>query len=182
MVKKPSKAFFLDRDGVINKSSIINGKPVAPTKLADFKIIKDVKKSFIYLKEKGFLTIIISNQPDIKKGLLNKSVLRKMNQKLKKEVKVDDIFICEHTDDDRCNCRKPKSGMILDAKKKWNIDLKSSYLIGDRWRDIYLANRLKIKCFYIDKNYKEKKPKKYNYKVNNLFHAIRTLKINEKIY
>ena len=67
MVKKPSKAFFLDRDGVINKSSIINGKPVAPTKLADFKIIKDVKKSFIYLKEKGFLTIIISNQPDIKK-------------------------------------------------------------------------------------------------------------------
>ena len=95
---------------------------------------------------------------------------------------MDDIFICEHTDEDRCNCRKPKSGMILDAKKKWNIDLKSSYLIGDRWRDIYLANRLKIKCFYIDKNYKEKKPKKYNYKVNNLFHAIRTLKINEKIY
>ena len=182
MVKKLSKAFFLDRDGVINKSFLQKGKPVAPTKLADFKIIKDVKKSLIYLKAKGYLTIIVSNQPDLRKGLLNKSVLKKMNRKLKEELKIDDIFICEHMSIDRCDCRKPKLGMILNAKKKWNIDLKNSYLIGDRWRDIYLANKLNIKCFYIDNNYKEKKPKKYNYKVISLFHAIKILKKNEKIY
>ena len=182
MVKKLTKAFFLDRDGVINQSLIYKGKPIAPTNLANFKIIKDVKKSLIYLKEKGFLTIIISNQPDISKGLLDKSILKKMNKKIKEKLKIDDIFICKHVNTDRCNCRKPKLGMALEAKKKWNIDLKNSYLIGDRWRDIYLANRLKIKCFYIDKNYSEKKPKKYNFKVKNLFHAIKILKKNEKTY
>ena len=82
MVKKLTKAFFLDRDGVINQSLICKGKPIAPTNLANFKIIKDVKKSLIYLKEKGFLTIIISNQPDISKGLLDKSILKKMNKKI----------------------------------------------------------------------------------------------------
>ena len=98
----------------------------------------------------------------------------------KKKLKIDDIYTCFHNDEDKCKCRKPKRGLIFKAKKKWNIDLKKSYIIGDRWRDIELANKLKMKCFYIDYNYNEKKPKKYNYKVKSLLTAVRKLKTNEK--
>ena len=132
------------------------------------------------MKNNGFKNIIITNQPDIKKGLTEKGLLKKINKQIKKKLKIDDIFTCKHLAADKCNCRKPNTGLILKAKKKWNIDLKKSYLIGDRWRDIYLANRLKINCFYIDKNYKEKKPKKFNFKVKNLFDAIKEIKKNEK--
>ena len=180
MVKKKTKAFFLDRDGVINRTIIVKGKPVAPRKFKDFKILKDVDKSLIFLKKKGFKNIIITNQPDIKKGLTETHLLKKINSKIKSKLKIDDIYVCQHIESDNCKCRKPNTGLILKAKKKWNIDLKKSYLIGDRWRDIYLANRLKINCFYIDKNYKEKKPKKFNYKVKNLFDAIKEIKKNEK--
>lgn len=179
MVTKKNRAFFLDRDGVINKSLLKKGKPLAPREFKQFKIIKNVDKSLIFLKKQGFKNIIITNQPDIKKGLIKNSTSKRINKEIKKKLQIDDIFICKHTDEDNCNCRKPKTGLIKKAKKKWNIDLKKSYLIGDRWRDIFLANKLKINCFYIDKNYKERKPKKYNYKVKNLYAAIRKLKNNE---
>lgn len=180
MVKKKNKAFFLDRDGVINRTLLEKGKPVAPRKFKEFKILKNVDKSLIFLKKRGFKNIVITNQPDVKKGLTEKNLLKKIENKIKSKLKIDDIFICIHTESDKCKCRKPNIGLILKAKKKWNIDLKKSYLIGDRWRDIYLANKLKINCFYIDKNYKEKKPKKFNYKVKNLFDAIKEIKKNEK--
>ena len=61
MVKVLSKAFFLDRDGIINKSLIKKGKPLAPKKLSQFKIIKDVDKSLVFLKQLGFINIIITN-------------------------------------------------------------------------------------------------------------------------
>lgn len=180
MVNKKNKAFFLDRDGVINRTLLKKGKPVAPRKFKEFKILKNVDKSLIFLKKKGFKNIVITNQPDVKKGLTENNLLKKINNKIKSKLKIDDIFVCIHIESDKCKCRKPNIGLILKAKKKWNIDFKKSYLIGDRWRDIYLANRLKINCFYIDKNYKEKKPKKFNYKVKNLFDAIKEIKKNEK--
>ena len=180
MVKKKTRAIFLDRDGVINKSKIIKGKPYAPRKIKDFKILKNVDKSLFILKKYGFKNIIITNQPDVKKGFIKNSILKKINKKIKSKLKIDDIYICKHTDSDKCNCRKPKIGLIKKAKKKWNIDLTKSYLIGDRWRDILLANKLNINCFYIDKNYKERKPKKFNYKVNNLYEAVKEIKHNEK--
>ena len=179
MVNKKNKAFFLDRDGVINRTLIKAGRPVAPRKLKDFKILKNVDKSLIFLKKKGFKNIIITNQPDEKRGLTEIHLLKKINKKIKSKLKIDDIFVCTHIEADKCKCRKPNTGLILKAKKKWNIDLKKSYLIGDRWRDIYLANKLKINCFYIDKNYKEKKPKKFNYKVKSLYNAIKELRNNE---
>ena len=177
---KLNRAFFLDRDGVILKPIINNGKPVAPRSLNKIKIIKNVKKSLQILKKNKFINIIITNQPDVRDGLIAKLTIKKMHQVIKKKLKIDDIYTCFHNDEDNCKCRKPKRGLIFKAKKKWNIDLKKSYIIGDRWRDIELANKLKMKCFYIDYNYNEKKPKKYNYKVKSLLTAVRKLKTNEK--
>ena len=176
MVKVLSKAFFLDRDGIINKSLIKKGKPFAPKKLSQFKIIKDVDKSLVYLKQLGFINIIITNQPDVRKGNFKLNFLKKINKIIKTKLEIDDIFMCLHTKEDKCKCRKPKKGLILKAKNKWNINLKASYLIGDRWSDIELANKMKLKSFYVDYNYKEKKPKKYDFKVKNLFEATKVIK------
>lgn len=182
MVKKKffQKAFFLDRDGVINKSLIKNNKPLAPRNLKEFKIIKGVKESLIKLKKKGFVNIIITNQPDARKQSLNKKEIYQMHEIILKELSVDDIFVCFHNDKDNCLCRKPKPGLVYLAVKKWKINLKKSFLIGDRWRDIELASFLGMKSFFIDYGYQEKIPKNYNYKVKSLKDAINIIYENNE--
>ena len=81
------------------------------------------------------------------------------------------FYVCYHDDNHDCNCRKPKIGLFLKAKKKWNINFKKSIMIGDRWKDIEAGNKLGCKTYFIDYKYKESKKIMYNYKVNNLLEA-----------
>ena len=98
-----------------------------------------------------------------------------MHDIIYKKLNIDDIFTCYHNDLNNCFCRKPKPGMIHSAKDKWNIDLRKSFLVGDRWRDIDLANNLNIKNFFIDYEYNEKKPENFTYKIKNLIDAVKFL-------
>ena len=98
------------------------------------------------------MIVVISNQPDISRGKLSLSELKKMTKKLNDELIIDDIFYCMHDDSDDCMCRKPKSGMILELARKWNIDLKNSFLIGDTWRDVEAARDANVKYFLLDNN------------------------------
>ena len=170
MLKK--KAFFLDRDGVINESLVEKNKPKAPLDLSQFRIIEGVKESLQILKQKNYLNIIITNQPDVNLGILSKSTVSEMHKIIYEELAIDDIFVCFHNDKDNCFCRKPKPGLVYEAEKKWGIDTDNSFLIGDRWRDIDLASTLGIKSFFIDYNYNEPKPKNYNHKVSSLKEAV----------
>ena len=94
------------------------------------------------------------------------------NNYLKDEIKLDDIFVCYHDDHDNCKCRKPKPGLLLEASKKWNIDLKKSYMIGDRWRDIEAGRCVECKTIFIDCNYKETKPKNPNFTTDSLLNSV----------
>lgn len=170
-----NKAFFLDRDGVINHSVIINNKPSAPRNIEDFKIIDKVEEALNFFKKKGFLNIIVTNQPDVENELLKKETVLEMHNIIYKKLKIDDIFTCYHNDLNNCFCRKPKPGMIYSAKDKWNIDLSKSFLVGDRWRDIDLANNLNIKNFFIDCEYNKKKPENFTYKIKNLIDIVKFL-------
>lgn len=155
------KAIFLDRDGVLNKSEIIDGKPHAPLLFKNFHVFPDVKKTLESFKKKGFLNIVITNQPNLSplKGTLDRVELNKMHQHLYDNYHIDEIFICPHVDEDNCDCRKPKIGNLVLASNKFNIDLKESYFVGDRWRDVECSNNANLKhCFLIDNNYNEKKP------------------------
>lgn len=160
---KKNKAFFFDRDGILNKSIIKNCKPFSPIFPRDlvlnYQILEFIKK----LKKKGYLIIVISNQPDIRSGKLSNYSLRFMNSVIKKYFLVDDIYICPHVRNDNCDCRKPKPGMLREASKKWNIEFKKSFLIGDRWKDIEAGSFVNCKTIFIDYNYSEPKPKNYNY-------------------
>ena len=132
-----NKAVFLDRDGVLVKSFVKKGKAYAPKKFKDFKIYKDSEKCIKKLNSLGFLTIVVTNQPDVGKKLISKDTLKKMHTSLMKETKINKIYTCIHTREQKCKCRKPMSGMLIEAARIDRINLKKSYMIGDRYMDIF---------------------------------------------
>ena len=166
------KAVFLDRDGVINKAFVKNGLPTSPNSLEELEILPGVKESILRLKKLNFICLVVTNQPDVPRGKISKSNVIKMNNFLKKEIKLDDIFVCFHDDEDGCICRKPKPGLLLHASKKWNVDLKKSFMIGDRWRDIQSGEKAGCKTIYLDYNYKDIKPKSLSFITDTLLKAV----------
>ncbi len=152
------QAVFLDRDGVINKATVHEGKSFPPQKLEDFNFIDGVQHAMHKLRASGFLVIVFTNQPDVATGKQSKFIVELMHQKLFDLELVDDVFVCFHTDLDDCDCRKPKPGMLIAAALKWGINLKKSYVVGDRWRDIEAAQSAQCNSYFIDYKYKEKRP------------------------
>jgi len=140
-----SKAVFLDRDGVINKK-IENGYVKS---ISDFKILEGVKETLQELKNLGYLLIVITNQQGVGKDLMSENDLEKIHEHMLKELpEIDDIFYCPHLDG-TCNCRKPKNGMLLGAKEKWNINLNNSWMIGDSESDIICGKSVGCKTVFI---------------------------------
>ena len=175
-----NRAIFLDRDGVINNIVIVNGLPTSPSNFEEFKILPRVKKSILNLKKLNFYCILVTNQPDVSRGKIEKETVIEMNEYIKKELKLSDVFVCFHDDKDNCECRKPKPGLILNASKKWNIDLKKSYMIGDRWKDIDAGKSSGCKTILIDNKYKEGIKSKPNYISKDLYDAVKIIVKNEK--
>ena len=148
-----NKAVFFDRDGVLNELVCRDGGYFSPQSKEQFIIIKNVNKTIKKLKNYGFITIVVSNQPDISRGFLPEGELNKMTKKLFHELIIDDIFYCIHDDADYRECRKPKPGLIFQAAKKWNIELQESYMIGDTWKDGEAARNANVDFFLLEKGY-----------------------------
>ena len=154
-----NKAIFLDRDGVIIHAPKVNNKPKSIKKINQIKIYYK-NKSAIKNLSKFFKIIVITNQPDVARRKIKKSTVNKINLILKKKLYIHKIYTCFHDNKDKCDCRKPKIGNVLKAKKKYNINLKKSYFIGDRNSDIEAGKKAGCTNFFIDRNYDEKKPSK----------------------
>ncbi len=150
---------FLDRDGVINHSNVINGKPYAPTRFEEFKIIDGVAESLSIIKENKFKISIFTNQPDVKLKKEMKKEVIKMHEFLLRTLPIDHIDVCFHNNEDNCLCRKPKIGMLTRSAKKLNVNLKDCFVVGDRWSDIQAGQKAGCKCFFIDYDYNEQRPK-----------------------
>jgi D-glycero-D-manno-heptose 1,7-bisphosphate phosphatase len=165
------RAVFLDRDGVINRSVIRDGKPYPPASLAEFTILPDVADGLVRLRNAGYLLIVVTNQPDVRTGVQSREVVEDMHRMLRRVLPVDDIRMCCHVDSDNCDCRKPKPGMILSAARDWSIDLLSSHLVGDRWRDIEAGKAVGCRTYFIDYNLAEQRPPAPDAVVASLSHA-----------
>jgi D-glycero-D-manno-heptose 1,7-bisphosphate phosphatase len=176
-----NKAVFLDRDGVINYAIIKNGKPFSPNTLKEFVLVKDVKKSLDFLINHGFMLIIVTNQPNVARGLTTKDSQEEINNYIHSLLDITDIFACYHDDIDICECRKPKPGLIINAIEKYDIDLKRSFLIGDRWKDIEAAKSIGCRSIFLDNSYQEKQPKLYTYTTKNLADAVKLIINEDKI-
>ena len=161
------KACFLDRDGILNNAIVINKKPFAPRIEKDFKINHKFLSITKHLKSLKYLLIVITNQPDVKKKLVKKKTVDKFNLKLKKYFSLDDVYVC-YSENNNYFRRKPNPGMIIEAQKKWNIDFKKSYLIGDRKKDIDAGLKVGLKTIFLDEDYKEPKPLNCHFKIKDL--------------
>jgi D-glycero-D-manno-heptose 1,7-bisphosphate phosphatase len=152
-------AVFLDRDGVINRSIVRDGKPFAPTSLEQIEVLPQVSLALSQLRQAGFLNIVVTNQPDIATGKQSWDELERIHRKLQSDLCIDAIRVCPHVEAQGCDCRKPKPGLIAQAAAEFNIDIGSSYMVGDRWRDISAGQRAGCKqSFFIDYGYHEKRP------------------------
>lgn len=176
------KAVFLDRDGVLNRAFVHNGKPKPPLLLSQVEILPGVEDAISILKKMNYILIVITNQPDIARGVISKSESDEINSYLKSILSLDEIYTCEHDDIDNCECRKPKPGAIHRAAYLHNINLSKSYMIGDRWRDIEAGFRSGCKTIFIDYGYKEKQPSNYEFKVFSLYDASMKIKQLESKY
>ena len=150
---------FLDRDGVLNLALIRDGRPHPPRHLEEFKLHHDALNGCERLKQAGFLLVVVSNQPDVGRGTQSRAIVNAMNERLAALIPVlDGIETCFHGGADfhqSCLCRKPKPGMLHRAAEMMLIDLPSSYLIGDRWRDVDCARAAGCRAIFIDRGYSE---------------------------
>jgi len=148
----------LDRDGVLNKVDIINGKPFPPDSLKNLEIYDDVYSSLEKLRKYNYKLIVVTNQPDIARGKTDFLTVSKINAYLYHTLKLDGIYMCTHDSTDFCSCRKPRPGMIYQAANDFGLSLTNSFLIGDRWRDVEAAQNSGCEPIFINRKYCEKLP------------------------
>jgi len=151
------RAVFLDRDGVINAAIIRAGKPYPPASVTDVVLLEGAEDSLARLRERGFLLVVVTNQPDVRRGTTQRKDVEEIHRFLAAKLPLDDFFVCYHDDEDDCACRKPQPGLLKQAADKYNIDIAQSYLIGDRWRDIDAGAAAGCRTVFIDHRYNERR-------------------------
>lgn len=154
----PRAAVFLDRDGVLNEAVIHDGKPYPPKSVTEIKLVSGASAAVQMLKSLGFYIFVVTNQPDIRRGMQDREVVDAINNALSEFLPVDSFLVCPHDDEDRCLCRKPLPGLLLSAARDANIDLGSSFMVGDRWRDIQAGQAAGVRTVFIDYSYHERRP------------------------
>ncbi|PYI94427.1 MAG: HAD family hydrolase [Verrucomicrobia bacterium] len=171
-----NRCVFLDRDGVLNRSVVRDGLPFPPANLGEFQLYPDVAEGCLQLKNAGFLLIVVTNQPDVGRGTQSRESVQAIHAKLRADLPIlDGIEVCFHagaSHGEPCDCRKPKPGMLLRAAATHGIDLKRSFLIGDRWRDIDCAHAAGCRAVFIDHGYREQLREKPEFTVTSFREAV----------
>jgi D-glycero-D-manno-heptose 1,7-bisphosphate phosphatase len=161
MVKKtPNKlAFFMDRDGVINKGQIVDGLCKPPSDLVSLELHDGVVQAVENLLSSGITPIVVTNQPDVARGVQSREIVEQINSRIKDLTGITHFYVCYDDETSNCDCRKPKIGLIKQSSNDLDIDIKSSFLIGDRWKDISAGQAAGVReSFFIDYSYHEKQP------------------------
>jgi D-glycero-D-manno-heptose 1,7-bisphosphate phosphatase len=165
-----NRAVFLDRDGVINKLIYRDGKPTSPRNIAEFEFEAGVESALKRLRAAGFKLFIVTNQPELVRGLLTNEALRLMTDRMVTTLKIDEVRICPHDNDDHCRCRKPLSGMLVELAEKYDISLKESYMVGDTWKDSRAGSSAGCKSIMLDRPYNLEDPA--DWRVRDLSSAV----------
>jgi len=150
-----NRAVFLDRDGVLVRTTMVEGKAYAVRRLKDFRLLPGTRRAIAELRAARYKIVVVTNQPDIGNGLIDSRVVEAMHEKLREAITLDLIMTCPHRQDDNCECRKPKPGMLLTAARELGINLRSSYMIGDRSTDVIAGRSAGCYTLLIDRGYRE---------------------------
>jgi len=158
VIRPLRRAAFLDRDGVLNRAIVKDGRPYPPATVAELDILAEAPSALRALRAAGLLLVGITNQPDVARGTQRREVVDAIHAALLAALPLDDILVCFHDDGDGCECRKPRPGLLIQAAAKHGIDLSSSFLIGDRWRDVEAGRSAGCRAILIDYGYAETGP------------------------
>jgi D-glycero-D-manno-heptose 1,7-bisphosphate phosphatase len=145
----PLKAVFLDRDGVINATVVRRGKPRAPQDLSEWVWIEGVHETLAELRARGYLLVVVTNQPDVSRGWQTREQVEVFHQLVERTLPVARIYACFHDSAELCACRKPKPGMLLAARAEFGIELGSSFMVGDRDSDIEAGRAAGCRTIYL---------------------------------
>jgi D-glycero-D-manno-heptose 1,7-bisphosphate phosphatase len=149
---------FLDRDGVLNEAVVRDGTPHPPATVTAFRLLPGVIEACTRLEGAGFALVVVTNQPDLARGIQDRSVVDQMHEVLRGALPLEAVYLCPHDDSDGCSCRKPAPGMLLTAAGDLGIDLAQSVMVGDRWRDVEAGRRAGCRTVFIDRGYSESPP------------------------
>jgi D-glycero-D-manno-heptose 1,7-bisphosphate phosphatase len=176
-------AIFLDRDGTLNAPIIQAGKPYPPQKLEDFKLLDGVAAACRDLKKAGFLLAVVTNQPDVGRGTQSQAVVEEMHATLKQLLpEIDHIEVCYDSGHGEKNRRrKPEPGMLEDTTALFGIDINTSWMIGDRWRDIECGKKMGVKTIFIDYGYQEQLTEQPDFRVPTFSAAAVTILKNHPV-
>ena len=173
------RAVFLDRDGVLNRSVVRDGRPFPPSNAEEFELYPGVAEGCTQLKDAGFLLVVVTNQPDVGRGTQSREAVEEMHAKLRTAIpSLDGIEVCFHAGSaygEPCDCRKPKPGMLTRAAAAHAIDLSQSFLIGDRWRDVDCARAAGCRAVFIDHGYREPLREQPDFTVSSFGEAVRAI-------
>ncbi|HVT45452.1 MAG TPA: HAD family hydrolase [Thermoanaerobaculia bacterium] len=173
------RAVFLDRDGVINRAIVRNGRPHPPDSISGLEILPEVPEALGRLAARGLDLIVVTNQPDVARGSQTREQVEAMHALLSESLPLTRIVACYHDDADACTCRKPAPGMLLEAAREGGIDLARSYMVGDRWRDVDAGLRAGCTTIWIDRGYEERQPVGYAARVTSLSEAVDWIEARE---
>jgi D-glycero-D-manno-heptose 1,7-bisphosphate phosphatase len=149
---------FLDRDGVLVRSFVRGGKPYPATTVAELDVLPGVVEACRTLREQGLLTIVVTNQPDVARGTVTMNEVDELNVALAAIIPLDEVVVCPHDDRHMCRCRKPQPGLLLSAAARHGIDVGTSVMVGDRWRDVEAGRRAGCRTVFVDRGYDERRP------------------------
>lgn len=157
-IARSRAAVFLDRDGVINRPVIRDGRPYPPTDERELEILPGVADALARLRAANFHLVVVTNQPDVARGTQTRDAIDRMHARLLATLPLDDIRVCPHDDGDGCACRKPEPGLLQEAAKDTDLSVAESFMVGDRWRDIEAGQRAGCTTIFIDWGYDERPP------------------------
>jgi D-glycero-D-manno-heptose 1,7-bisphosphate phosphatase len=167
-----ARAAFLDRDGVLIETEVRSGRPHPAATVEELELLPGVSDACSTLRTAGMRLICVTNQPDIARGIVAASTVAAQNAALEAALGLDAVLMCPHDDVDVCSCRKPAPGLLIEGAERFDIDLRSSVMVGDRWRDIEAGHSAGCHTVFIDNHYDERQPTGPDLVVGSLLEAI----------
>lgn len=167
----PRRAAFVDRDGVLIRARVRDGRPFPVERPSDVEVLDGAAGSCAALRRSGMMVIVVTNQPDVARGTTTVAEVEAINRAFCEQIEVDALLACFHDDADGCVCRKPAPGMLTFAANRWNLALANSVLVGDRWRDVEAGKRCGCRTVFVDHRYREQPPDSPDLTVGSLAEA-----------
>jgi D-glycero-D-manno-heptose 1,7-bisphosphate phosphatase len=167
-IERGQRAVFLDRDGVINRAVVRDGRPYPPASLAELEVLPGVGDAIDRLRAAGFAIVVVTNQPDVARGTQTREAVDALHARLAADLGLDDFRVCAHDDGDGCACRKPLPGLLREAAAAHGLDLTRSFMVGDRWRDVDAGRAAGCRTVFVDRHYTERRPDRQDATVASL--------------